>query len=198
MNKVTISMCATVLAVFTALISGVARGEPAACTNVYAALRFLHDSADASDIGEESLMSRNFELRFDKTSYLPLVVAMSNNWQSVLCRLDDYATNRVDRLLLINTGWWCGEDIYLGYLARLSELVVSNRLNSCEFDAFEGAAWNRHTVASSVFRRCREQDVSNAVVRIISFSQRTNHWNGAFSGSALMRYERQVADGLWD
>lgn len=168
------------------------------CAEVRNALVRVHQQADSNELEESSLMDSTFELRFNTSCYMPLVVSMSNNWQSVLSHLDAYATNRVDRMLLINTGWWLGESAYLGYLSSLSELVVSNRLSACEFDAFECAAWNNPAVASSVFRRCGDVSVSNAIIRIMSFSQRTNHWRGVFSGAARERYERQVSLGLWE
>lgn len=164
---------------------------------VCSAIQDVYRHANSNSVEEASLMDSTFELRFDESSYRPLVVAMSNNWHEVLSHMDSYAANRTDRLLLINTGWWYDESTYLGYLELLSGLVVSNGLSSIEFDAFEGAAWNRPNVASSVFRRYGEASVSNALERIMSFSQRTNHWRGVFSGEARERYECQLDEGLW-
>ena len=171
------------------------------CSNavdgVSAALAFVHRTADPADIEEVSVMNASFELRFEPSIYMPLVRAMSNCWREVLRSLDSYATNRVDRMLVANTGWWYGEDEYIGYVDALSGLVSSNRISSVEFDAFEMAAWNNHTIASSLCRRYNEPAVSNLVHRILSFSSRSNKWARVMSGEAKRCYEEQVAEGLW-
>ena len=100
-------------------------------------------------------------------------------------------------MLIANTGWWYGEDKYVDCVDVLAKLVCSNRIDVAEFDAFEKAAWKRHSIASVFCRRYDEANVSNIVLRVMSFSGRSNHWSRVLSGEAKRNYENQVADGLW-
>lgn len=154
---------------------------------VRSTLDTLRREASPLDLEEGNLMS-GFELRFSN-AYLPVVSLMSNNWQEVIASLDVYATNRVERLVLVNTGWWYGDEEYLGYLSLLADKVISNQISSAEFKSFFGSSWSSGRSVASVFaRRHSETSVSNLINKIQSFFPASGYWQKVRSGEALEEY----------
>ena len=178
------------IAVAAALL-GSADTESGASTNlvvdVRAALDALRRNCSPLDMEEGNLMS-GFELRFSQ-AYLPVVNLMSNNWQQVIPSLELYATNRSERLVLMNTGWWYGDSEYLGYLSALADKVISNQLAVAEFSSFFGTSWSSGKPVVSVFaRRHDEASVSNLIDKIETFFPTSGYWQKVRTGAALQEY----------
>lgn len=154
---------------------------------VRSTLDALERDASPMDLDEGNIMS-GFELRF-ADAYLPVVSLMSNHWQEVIMSLDEYATNRVERLVLVNTGWWYGDEEYLGYLSLLADKVMSNQFSMAEFNSFFGSSWSSGRSVASVFaRRHNEAAVSNLINKIQSFFPASGYWQKVRSGEALEEY----------
>ena len=174
-----------------AVLLGSADAESGALTNlaveVREALDALKRNCNPLDMEESNLMS-GFELRFSQ-AYLPVVNLMSNNWQTVVASIESYATNRSERLVLMNTGWWYGDSEYLGYLSILADKVISNQLDVAEFGSFFGTSWSSGRPVVSVFaRRHNEASVSNLIDKIETFFPASGYWQKVRTGEALEEY----------
>ena len=153
--------------------------------------------AGEGDLDELNMLGGVFDLRFSPERYQPLATSISNSWQTVLPMMNSIASNRIERLLLMNTGWWNGESSYCGYMSMLSDLVASNQLDIVELKAFEKAAWNRPGVATSLSRRHSEVEVVNIVDKMRNVGFDTNYCSRIISGEIYSNYVNQVEDGLW-
>lgn len=179
------------LIALTVVLLGSIDAKSAVSTNlaveVRSALDALRRDSDPLDMKECNLMS-GFELRFSQ-AYLPVVNLMSNNWQEVIPSLELYATNRTERLVLMNTGWWYGDNEYLGYLSFLADKVISNQLAVAEFNSFFGTSWSSGKPVVSVFaRRHNEASVSNLIDKIETIFPASGYWQKVRTGEALEEY----------
>ncbi len=155
--------------------------------------------AEPSHALEAASLIEDFDLRFAPGRYRPIIAIMSNNWQAVLASLDTYATNRVERLILINTGWWCGDAEFMGYASVLADKVAAGQLDRQEFDSF---------ILNSVFSegyhglyaltlRYDEPAVSNLVEKIRPYTSfPSEYWTKVLSGEEKTRFLQDRADGL--
>lgn len=128
--------------------------------------------------------------------YAPLVSAMSNHWAVVLSNCTSFATSRVERILVQNTGWYMSQDIYLRYLEILTGKVERGEIELSELNGFLQGSWKNHPVSSVVYRRYQETEVSNLVLRIQSLGIATNWCSRVLSGHALQRYEFAEGHGV--
>ena len=172
-------------------------------TNLFAAVRSaindLYRVSNHYDINEISMLQDGFDLRFAPNNYRPIVAIMSNNWQTVLASLDTYATNRAERLLLINTGWWCGDGEFMGYASVLADKVSAGQLDSREFDSFilNSVFSEGYHGLYSLTLRYDEPAVSNLVEKIRPYTSfPSNYWEEVLSGEARTRFLQDREDGL--
>lgn len=162
------------------------------------AINTLYEVEPSRTLEAASLMEA-FDLRFAPDHYRPIIAIMSNHWQTVLASLDAYATNRAERLILINTGWWCGDAEFMGYASVLADKVAAGQLDSHEFDSF---------VLNSVYSegyhglyvltlRYDEPAVSNLVEKIRPYTSFPGeYWTKVLSGEEKTKFLQDRADGL--
>ena len=194
MNKILIAVLAAVS--FASLNPAASESSSTnLAARIRTALAELYRNEDPRSLSAENLMD-SFELRFAPAHYLPLVEIMSNNWQTVLSELDAYATNKAERLLLINTGWWCGDAEYLGFSSVLADSVLTGRLDRAEFSSFYLNSVNSHHGARIFEFRHGEQEVSNIIEKVRQcVSVGSNYWDKVFSGAAMRETLDMEADG---
>ena len=130
--------------------------------------------------------------------FVPLVDIVSNNWQEIFLRIDNYATNVVDRILIENTSYFLGEDAYLECLSHLAGKVIANEISFEELECLQANAWHNHAVASALYRRYQEPAVSNLVIKLQRAGVSTNKCQRILSGEENAHYHSLLVKGHLD
>lgn len=138
----------------------------------------------------------NFECLSKTPAYNTLACSVSNDWRTVLQKLDSVATNDLERLLVIGVCKYFDEDFYISYLGVLSEMSTNNQISCSELSWAQSST--RYDLMSCLYRRYDEPATIDLVNKlIIAQPARTNRWNKILSGEAYTNYLEEVEAGLW-
>lgn len=138
----------------------------------------------------------NFEWFRNNPVYRSFSSVVSNGWDEVLTSLPAIATNDLERLLVLGVGKQYGEDFYIDFMGRLSDMKTNNVITASEF-AWARAS-TRYDLMSCLIRRYQEPKVIELVNKYkVSIPSQTNRWNGILSGAAYTNYLEEVSIGLW-
>lgn len=196
MNKITFKIALFIAGVFWA-----GSGFPDLRQDIRDALtevehRSLDGQLDDAVITSWFEVGEQHEAGVPSLAYAPLVQAMSNQWCVVLSNMTSYATSRVERVLLQNTGWFLSQDDYIGYLDVLAGKVENGEIDRDELSCFLKGSWTNHRISSVVYRRYQDVNVSNLILRIQSLGIATNWCTSVLSGHALQKYEFAIEHGI--
>ena len=138
---------------------------------------------DAEYVGEFGLS------KWRTTAHTNLYCAMSDSVPSVLSNICSYATNQVDRYVLLSAGWCCPSDsAHIDFLSHVLEAGEARVIRRDEVDWFVSAHHDMRLACT--LARCYDlPGVSNVVDRYERVTGETNYCNQIRSGEKKIEVE---------
>lgn len=161
-------------------------------------LEYLHNTAGVTD-ASYSEMKENWDGLNIETNcgYQMIEKVLSNHWESAFSRIDEVATNREDRLVLLAAGSCSGQTNFLLRMSCLVDLALAGRLSLMELKFFETQCMLKDSWGASVLvREYYRPNVSNLILKIERAGGYPNGVTNIFNGADKELYEDAVFDGL--
>lgn len=117
-------------------------------------------------------------------AYPVLAEIVSNNFEYVYANFSRIATNDLQRLIVLSSGWAYDENYYLVSYSKVLDLARTGWISKREFRWFEWAGMPSHRTSTILVRRYNEPSVREIIYRYQEFSGDTNRCERILSGRA--------------
>lgn len=123
-------------------------------------------------------------------AYRAFANVVSNNWQQVLDNLGDYATNQLERALVLTVRDKFDSGLYLSWLDKLVDLKINNRISRKELD------WSIYSeeplLDCYIVAHYRDAQVQSLVRKLQAAEPDRGYWQKVLSGESYSNHLYRV------